>query len=99
MAQYMTYVYVRFPYHLGPQVESLANQISEVIIGTHHFSAQVTYEGRAQIYKNNAFVDQWDIEIAGNKIPALSKDTMTDLHAKACAPFAEKFEKSVVVNV
>ena len=47
-----TFVYVRFPYHLWEKVEELGDKISQVNVGTHHFTAYLCLDARKEMVRH-----------------------------------------------
>ena len=86
-----SFVYVRFPYYLTNDVMTLATALSQVNVGPHFFKASVTYDGRAKLTKHFAVVEQWDIEIAGRKIPAISSEELADISAEQYASYERQY--------
>ena len=66
--------------------------LSELYVGAHHFRASISYDGRKPVmHKALPVIEQWDIVIGGNKIPALTKEDVATIRAKA----RESFESSM----
>ena len=86
-----SFVYVRFPYYLTNDVITLATALSQLNVGPHSFKASVTYDGRAKLTKHFAVVEQWDIEIAGRKIPAISSEELADISAEQYASYEQQY--------
>ena len=87
-----SFVYVRFPYYLTEHVMTLATALSQVNVGPHQFRASVTYDGRAKLTKSIAVVEQWEIEIAGHKIPALSREELAAVSAQPRASYEQQYK-------
>ena len=88
---YKRQVYVRFPYYLTEQVSTLATALSQVCAGSHQFRASVCYDGRAKISKSIAVIEQWEIEIAGFKIPAIPKEELAAVSDQPHASFEQQY--------
>ena len=90
-----TYVYVRFPYYLAEDAQSLAAQLGHTKTGAHQFSAFLTFEGRSKVKSRNWQIPQWDLVVGGHKLPALSKEQVDELKVGAItADVAERMEKN-----
>ena len=50
--------YVRWPYYLGENVESMCAQLNKVSLGTHQLQCQVVFAGRSSLWKDNAAVPE-----------------------------------------
>ena len=87
-----SFVYVRFPYYLAEQVMTLATALSQVSAGSHQFRASVYYDGRAKISKSIAVIEQWEIEIAGFKIPAIPREELAAVSDQPHASFEQKYQ-------
>ena len=87
-----SFVYVRFPYYLTEQVSTLATAMSQACVGSHQFRASVYYDGRAKISKNIAVIDQWQIDIAGIKIPAIPSEELAAVSDNPNASFEQKYQ-------
>ena len=90
-----SFVYVRFPYYLTEQVQTLATSLSQVNVGPHQFRASVTYDGRKKLTRPAPVVQQWDIEIAGNKIPALPREELASDSAEPPASFELQYKMRI----
>ena len=72
--------YVRWPYYLGLNVQTLCAQLNQVRIGTHQLQCKVIFVGRAQLWQP-AVPEQWDADIGGNKIPTLTGEALQEYQA------------------
>ena len=87
-----SFVYVRFPYYLAEQCNTLATALSQVSVGSHQFKASVTYDGRAKLTKSIAVVEQWDIEIAGHKIPSIPVEELAAVSNQPHTSFEQQYK-------
>ena len=87
-----SFVYVRFPYYLAEQCNTLATALSQMSVGSHQFKASVTYDGRAKISKSIAVVEQWDIEIAGHKIPSIPMEELAAVSNQPHTSFEQQYK-------
>ena len=70
--------YVRWPYYLGLNVQTLCAQLNQIRIGTHQVQCKVIFVGRAQLWQP-AVPEQWDATIGGNKIPKHTGEALQPL--------------------
>ena len=49
-----TFIYVRYPYHLGERLQKLCKVLSTLSVENHKFSAKVVTEGRAKLHHSAA---------------------------------------------
>ena len=70
--------YVRWPYYLGENVQSMCAQLNKVNVGTHGLQCEVIFAGRAPLWKDNAVPEQWEASICGSKLPQLKGAALTE---------------------
>ena len=67
-----TYIYVRYPYHMGEKLQKLCKVLDSISVENHKFSARVVTEGRAKLHHNVADVKPWELHINGHKLQPLT---------------------------
>ena len=72
-----TYIYVRYPYHMGEKLQKLCKVLDTVSVENHSFSAKVVTEGGAKLHHNVADVKPWELHINGHKLQSLGKEAIT----------------------
>ena len=69
-----TYIYVRYPYHLGVKLNVLCQVLNTVRVESHTFSAGVVTEGRKQLQEEPPV--PWQPHINGHILQQLNKEEM-----------------------
>ena len=72
-----TYIYVRYPYHMGEKLQKLCKVLDTVSVENHNFSAKVVTEGRAKLHHSGVDVKPWQLHINGQKLAALDAEEIT----------------------
>ena len=90
-----TFIYVRYPYHLGVKLHKLCKVLDSISVGNHKFSARVVTEGRAKLHHNVADVKPWELHINGHRLQPLGKEEITAATKMCPAKCEESFMKDM----
>ena len=88
-----TFIYVRYPYHMGERLQKLCKVLSTVSVENHKFSAKVVTEGRAKLHHSGVDVKPWQLQINGHKLAALDAEEITAATKMQPATCEENFLK------
>ena len=92
--QQQTYIYVRYPYHMGEQLQSLCSVLGTVNVETHKFTAKVITEGRTRLYHNAPEVRPWPLQINGHDLAPLSPEEIAAATKRQPDTCEERFMKN-----
>ena len=88
-----TFIYVRYPYHMGKMLQKVCQVLSTVSVENHTFSARVTTEGRAKLHHHHAEVQPWQLCINGQKLAALDAEEIAAATKRQPATCEDRFMK------
>ena len=88
-----TYIYVRYPYHMGEKLQKLCKVLDSISVENHKFSARVVTEGRAKLHHNVADVKPWGLHINGHRLQPLGKEEINAATKMCPAASEESFLK------
>ena len=93
--QQQSYIYVRYPYHMGEQLQRLCRALSTVNVETHKFIAKVLTEGRTRLYNTNTHeVKPWPVQINGQDLAPLSPEEIAAATKRQPDTCEERFMKN-----
>ena len=78
-----TYIYVRYPSHMGEKLQKLCKVLDTVSVENHKFSAKLVTEGRAKLHHHVDGVKPWELHSNGHKLKHLGKDAI-QMHLATC---------------